>query len=236
MHVTVAGCEFEIAHGPVPSGLAGTTARGVLWQAAPGELWIEVPDVARYLVSRGTTVAIDAVTDDPAEIDRFLRLTPLAALFHQRGILAFHAAAAADERGAVLLAGSSGAGKSTLLMALLQRGWTALADELAVVRFDAQGNPWVWPMSAEVTLWAEAAERLGVEAAGSNGCRGGAKRIEAINLAVYQTHIADALRDPVTHFANAARLAAAVPIQRLSRPRGQWSVDVLAELLAGGRR
>ena len=44
-----------------------------------------------------------------------------------------HAAALADDRGAVVLAGLSGAGKSTLCAALVARGWRYLSDERVAV-------------------------------------------------------------------------------------------------------
>ena len=78
---------------PVVSTLEGATARGVLWHAAPGRFLLQVPDVARYLVSDGAVITIDrapAARDE--EVMRFLNLTPLAALLFQRGNLAFHAA------------------------------------------------------------------------------------------------------------------------------------------------
>lgn len=82
---------------------------------------------------------------DETEVDRFLRMTPLAARLIQRGITAFHVAAVANEDGAALLEGDSGSGKSTLLAALLYRGWTMLADDLAPVDLDDEGNPAVLP-------------------------------------------------------------------------------------------
>lgn len=51
----------------------------------------------------------------------------------QRGILAMHCSAVADERGAVLICGESGAGKSTLTVSLLERGFRLMADDMAFV-------------------------------------------------------------------------------------------------------
>ena len=146
----------------VPLMLNGATARGVLWQAAPGRFLLDVPDVARYLVEDGNRIAVEPMPQaGKTEVDRFLRMTPLAALLFQRGITAFHAAAAANGGGAVLLAGDSGSGKSTLLAALLKRGWAMLADDLAPVDLDDEGNPVVLPACREVMLWPDAMEKLG---------------------------------------------------------------------------
>src|SRR5579871_2989591 len=123
------------------SALTEVAMRGVLWQAAKDRFLLEVPSVARYLVEHGRRIAI-APTDGAAQADvvRFLRMAPLAALLYQRGVLVFHAAAATFGDEAVLLAGDSGAGKSALLARLVARGWTMLADDLAIVDCDAAGN------------------------------------------------------------------------------------------------
>ncbi|MBI2864745.1 MAG: hypothetical protein HYX94_09325 [Chloroflexi bacterium] len=189
--------DVAIEEAPVPRALDGARAAGVLWQAAPGRFLLHVPEVARYLVEGGERITVDpAPQASEAEVQRFLRLTPLAALLFQRGLLAFHAAAVVPPavRGqwpvvsppapeasrlttdhgspitdhwlptpkAVLLAGDSGAGKSTLLAALLKRGWSLLADDLAVVGMDETGAPLVFPTFPEVRLWPDALAKLGL--------------------------------------------------------------------------
>ncbi len=51
----------------------------------------------------------------------------------QRGILAVHCSAVADERGAILICGESGSGKSTLTTAFLESGYRLMADDMAFV-------------------------------------------------------------------------------------------------------
>lgn len=163
--------DIMIKHAPVPVVLDGATARGVLWQAAAGRFLLDLPGVARYLVEGGHTVTIEpCLGGDEAAAEHFLKMTPLAALLYQRGLVVFHAAAVADERGVVLLAGESGAGKSVLLAALLQRGWTMLADDLAVVAPDGQGRLLVQPMYPEISLWPDAVKRLGIDPASLRLC------------------------------------------------------------------
>ena len=84
----------QIENIPVPLALKGTLAHGVLWQAAPGRFLLDLPELARYLVEQGKRICIDpSPSAADSDVLRFLRMTPLAALFSQRGILAFHAAA-----------------------------------------------------------------------------------------------------------------------------------------------
>ncbi|TWH48804.1 hypothetical protein [Sporomusa sp. KB1] len=156
---------IKIKTATLPAELVDATSRGVLWQAALGRFLLDIPEVGRYLVEDGQRVVIDALPQAAdEEVIRFFRMAPLAALLYQRNIPVFHAAAAAmpDREECILLAGDSGAGKSTLLVALLQRGWRLLADDLAIVRTDKNGNLAVFPTSPEVVLWSDAVEKLGL--------------------------------------------------------------------------
>lgn len=147
-----------------PLNLDNATARGVLWQAAPGQFLLELPGVARYLVMGGDSIFVEWEPQaDQEKVNYFLRMTPLAALLYQRGFVVFHAAAVANNQGAVLLAGDSGTGKSTLLAALLQRGWTMLSDDLAAVTIDEQGQVLVLPIFPEIALWPDALKKLGIK-------------------------------------------------------------------------
>jgi len=155
--------DISVTQASLPTALDGTTACGVLWQAAQGRFLLDVPAVARYLITAGNSITIDSVPDTPAiVVEHHLGMLPLAALLYQRGMLAFHAAAVANDQGVVLLTGDSGCGKSTLLVALLQRGWRVLADDLAIVGLDGQGQPVVYPTASGIALWTESLKKLGI--------------------------------------------------------------------------
>jgi hypothetical protein len=155
--------------GHVPHTLPGAKNGGVLWQAEPQRFLLRIPGVAAFLVESGSRITIDQVPlSEPALTERFLRMTPLAALLYQRGHLVFHAAAAANTNGAILLAGDSGAGKSTLLMALVRRGWKMLADELAVV-VNENGRIVVLPTFPEIRLWQNATEKFSIASETASG-------------------------------------------------------------------
>ena len=148
-------------YAPVSPTLKGCVRRGALWQAAPGRFLLDVPGIARYLVEEGQRITIDAApAAHPLEIERFVRMTPLAALRYQRGALAFHAAAVAGPNGAVLIAGDSGTGKSALLANLMARGWTMLADDIALADRDAEGRWWTLPVHPEILLWRDTIDHL----------------------------------------------------------------------------
>jgi len=157
--------DLSVTTASLPIALDGAIARGVLWQNAAGRFLLDVPGVARYLVEAGRTITIDPAPNAPVQkVEHFLGMLPLAALLYQRGLLAFHAAAVSNGDVALLLAGDSGSGKSTLLTALLQRGWRMLADDLAIVSLNEQGQPIVHPACSGIALWPESMKNLGIDA------------------------------------------------------------------------
>ena len=57
----------------------------------------------------------------------------MAMVAMQRGMIAIHCSALADQCGAILIAGESGAGKSTLATSLLDSGYRFMADDMILV-------------------------------------------------------------------------------------------------------
>ena len=70
---------------------------------------------------------------NPGYLGNYILGWGMSMLALQRGILAVHCSAVADERGAVLICGESGAGKSTLTTAFLEQGYRLMADDMAFV-------------------------------------------------------------------------------------------------------
>ncbi len=153
--------DVRIEYRAVQRNLEGATATGVLWQAAPGRFLLEAPGVARFLVTGGIEIAIDAEREAPSvRVAGFLRMAPLAALLYQRGILACHAAAVSAPGGAVLIAGVSAAGKSSVAASLVDRGCDFLADDLVGIDLDAEGRPVAHATEREIALWPDAVAQL----------------------------------------------------------------------------
>jgi hypothetical protein len=255
---------------PVPvtdlaTDLADAPHAGVLWRAGPGRLLFHVPQVARYLVSGGNLIEIEPCAGAHARmVRRFLRMTPAAALYLQRGIPVLHAAVAVDQDGrAVALAGDSGSGKSVLLATLLRRGWRLLADDLAPVTLDRNHVPVAVPTWPEIRPWPghaglttagldrglgrefvreprpiSAIWWLGVHGGDAVETRAveGIARFDAFGAMAYNRLIAGALLDRRSYLAVAAAVVgAAIPIRRLLRPRDRWTADELARMVSGGR-
>lgn len=155
----------SVVDGPVPAGLEGATARGVLWSARPGALLLRLPGIGRMLVQDGAIRVAREPRVDESAVRAHLDGLPLAAWAAQRGALPLHAAAAVspDGRG-VVLAGDSGAGKSALLATLRLRGYRPSADDVAVVARTAAGAAILWPTGAPTLLWPDVVGQLGLAA------------------------------------------------------------------------
>ncbi|MCT7958519.1 hypothetical protein [Laspinema palackyanum] len=150
-----------IQYGDVPTALSNPRDEGVSWQANPGKLLLNVKDVARYLVCDGCEIWIEpAAGSVETDVRAFLLGSAVGALLNQRKILVLHASAIQTARGAVLFTGYSGRGKSTLLAAMLQRGYSMLADDKTAIVLDEEGYPLVIPGYPSTRLWAEAVAKL----------------------------------------------------------------------------
>lgn len=149
-------CEF----GDVPLSLEGATAAGPDWQATPRRFLYGAGSLS-FLVEDGCRITLRSAAD--AERNQLLFLLQLVALpmaLRQRGVVVLHAAVAAGDAGAIAIAGTSGTGKSTTLAGLIGRGWTMLADDVAVLRLSSDGAPEIVPAIGQLHLSEAAAHRL----------------------------------------------------------------------------
>lgn len=145
----------------VPVTLEGAAKKGATWQIAGDRFLIQVPGVARFLLSGGREILFETGADvDPPDVSIFLLGTVFGILLHQRGEIVLHASAVRVNGKAVLFCGASGAGKSTLAAALAQRGFPLVADDVCAVTLVASAAPMVQPDGRHLKLWAQAIERL----------------------------------------------------------------------------
>jgi hypothetical protein len=152
--------------GRVAPRLPGASASfGGLQVAGPAAL-LTLPGIGRFLLDEGREIVVDP---HPRVSDRNLRLfllgSVLGVLCHQRGLLPLHANAIVAGPGAVAFAGPSGAGKSTLAAEFQRRGFRLLADDVCMVDFDENGAALAWPGIPRLKLWADAANRFGLDCA-----------------------------------------------------------------------
>jgi len=111
----------------------------VLIRAGERAAWIEVRDVARYLVEDGALVTVDVATGAaPVVVRRWLHGIVTAFIVGQQGRFALHASVVDVDGMRVAVAGDSGAGKSTTVLALAEAGGRVVSDDVAVLQVTPQ--------------------------------------------------------------------------------------------------
>ena len=104
-----------------------------LWVAAE-TLWLEIPHIARFLISQGNEIIIDPEPGIDEDSVRVFLLGPvIGALLFQRGYLVLHGNAIRIGDQCLVCVGHSGVGKSTLAAGFMQRGYDILADDVVPV-------------------------------------------------------------------------------------------------------
>ena len=159
--------ESDIPLGPLaPAGHDGppdvTITRTSFEEAAD----FAIEGVARYRVSGGTTILVDAEPGAPAQDLRLYLLgSAFGLLMHQRGLLPLHANSIDIDGAAIAVAGPSGAGKSTLAAWFHDQHFRLLGDDVCAVDFRS-GEPMVLPGLPRLRLWGDAVEGGGRSRAG----------------------------------------------------------------------
>lgn len=145
--------DVRIVFGKTPTALPNPVAKRRAkfdwqceWEAAKGIFLVNVPGVARYLVTSGRDVVISPYDEcSDHDIGVFLMGRVFVALLQQRGFTTFHASGIATETGTVLFMGPSCIGKSSLVAALINRGYLMVTDDLASVTSAADGRLTILP-------------------------------------------------------------------------------------------
>lgn len=152
--------DIVIDWGEVPkTGLPHRVSEGKFYQSDEHAFWMDVPSVARYLVSDGASITIDPYDGaDKDSISLFLLGSCMGALMMQRDTLLLHANAIRVGDVCVSFAGFSGVGKSTLSAALMRRGYPILADDVCAINLQGE----VIPSYPYIKLWADSRQKLAI--------------------------------------------------------------------------
>lgn len=127
-----------------PHGLNGVPpTNGVFYQVTPYELWLHIPNVARFLVMNGHQIIIEPLTNiHEKSIRLFVLGSCMGALLMQRNLFLLHGnAIKINDEQCVSFVGNSGVGKSTLSGAFFKRGYSILADDICVINSENSVMP-----------------------------------------------------------------------------------------------
>jgi hypothetical protein len=157
----------RVRMGALPNRLSGGVELDPDCFATRQQYLLNIQGVARYLVSDGREIVIDA--DDAAhalDVRGYLLGSIFVVLCQQRGLLPLHASAIAGKSGVVAFLANSGQGKSTLAAHLARRGFRVLADDVCLIDTTQPGSAMVIPTAPWLKLWRSSLENLGRKAEG----------------------------------------------------------------------
>ena len=163
--------DLHVELGPVEERLADQFYEGPILQlGADGTCRFAMEGVAVYRIApdgRSIRVQPHLPEDFPA-LRTFLLGSVMAIACQRRGLLPLHACCVRlptpSGDVAVAFSAPSGVGKSTLASAFIRRGYSILADDVALLAIDSQQRTWGMPTFPRVKLWRDALERFGYSA------------------------------------------------------------------------
>ena len=156
--------DVEIREAPVPQNLPQATQSTFEAEISGSDVLIKIPKVARYRVSDGCQIRIDAAPGVQArDLRLFLLGSALGAIYFQRGFFPLHASVVVMNGKAVAFTGDSGAGKSTIAAWMNAQGYPLLCDDVCVVRFDGDHAPMVYPGFPRLKLWSDALSAFDID-------------------------------------------------------------------------
>jgi hypothetical protein len=160
--VSVGTADVTVQHGEI-FGHSYFPPASLQVTASPGRLLIQGIRSATILVTGGSAITVEPLPNGNHGVIRQLVLGwALGAVFHQRGMLPLHGSALCEAEDCFVLCAGSGVGKSTLAAAFLNKGFSYLDDNMAVV--DSRGGiPYVVPGTPELRLWEDALPDLDFE-------------------------------------------------------------------------
>ena len=159
--ITVSSPTVTIQFGKVSkTGLQNPTNQGLTYQTNSTEFWLNIPSIARFLVSNGQKILIDPVdqTDDDS-IRTFLLSTCIETLLRQRQLILISGFALKLGSVGVAFAGTPGTGQSMLQGLFYKNGYSFLDGHFTVLNH--QG--FILPGIPQMELWPAITSVLGID-------------------------------------------------------------------------
>ncbi len=155
--------DVTISYGVVEKqGLQRPIQQSFAYQASPTEFWLNIPFIARFLVSDGRRIIIsshDGVAEE--SFHAFLLSTCMEVLLRQRQIIVMPGFAVKLGEFGVSFLGGTGLGQSMLQGLFYKRGYPFLASNFVVI--NDQGN--ILPGVAQIEFWPAVVSALKLDSA-----------------------------------------------------------------------
>jgi hypothetical protein len=124
-------------YGKIPSHIKVEIEQGARSYVDKKEIWFHIDNVATYWITNGNTVIIEPSSSCDINLMKiYIMGSVLGFILIQREEVAIHGGSIIVNGKAIILTGERGAGKSTLTMALGEKGYPFLTDDIAAVTFN----------------------------------------------------------------------------------------------------
>ena len=155
---------FDVTVKPakLPTEPVGLNNKGVNIACNQTELFLQVPNVANFLIKNGNQVLIDVQPEaEFREVELFFMGSVLSVILMQRNIIPFHGSAFEKEGKAVIITGISGAGKSSLLRYFISQGYKAITDDVCALS-EINNKVMLSPSYPYSKIWSDVMDEFGL--------------------------------------------------------------------------
>ncbi len=165
-----------ITYGSVnPNGLQSAWASGFSYQMNSDDFWVSIPNIARFLISRGTHIIVDPIQrDDDSAITLFIEEICIDILLRQRQISVLPGYSFFLQNQGLAFAGRSNLASSILKGIFYKRGYEFMGDRYFAFSNDSQ----LLPGFPELQLSTEVASKLGLKPNQATPVREGIDRVK----------------------------------------------------------
>lgn len=146
--------DIWIRYGYVPETLKNAKRSGTIFESFENDFLFKLNSIARCRVQNGKLITIHPLEEFQIENIRSLLIGPIfSGLFFQRGLISIHGSAVAKKNKSVVFSGASQVGKSSLAYALSKKGYSLIADDLALIDCSNKERLLLHPGVPFVKLW-----------------------------------------------------------------------------------
>jgi len=153
--------DIRIQTGQVPRKLKNPTSSGPLFELAPYDFILRFDSVGAFRAQNGNQITIQPANTITPDVRLFVLGTMMGIILMQRGLLPMHGSSFLTRNGAVLITGYSGSGKSTLAMAMQQKNFPILSDDISALQCDQVNGIDLHVGMQHLKLWKDVIDYLG---------------------------------------------------------------------------
>lgn len=154
--------DVTISYGRVPDNVRKAVDEGKTFNFEKNKMWFFIKEVAVFYIYNGDRIIVDVCEGyNKDHLRLFLHGSSFGMLLIQKNNVAIHGSTLIIEGKSVIFTGLSGAGKSTLSVALRNKGYKFLSDDISAIGETSDGIFTVKPGFPQQKLCKDAMMKMG---------------------------------------------------------------------------